>query len=222
MTFASCVAPEAAAEATNAIPCIGAGLRAHGHAVIDNWLPDGLVTDLAHTCRSLAVNRGLKPAGIGQGALRMEDERYRRTAMRWIEPPLTGAEETWLDHCGRLKTWLNEHLLLGLFDFECQYSVYPVGGYYRRHVDRFVADDRRTVSCVLYLNEEWVAADEGALRLYTDTDAVDPLLEVLPTRGRLVAFLSDRFPHEVLPTRRERLAIAGWFRRRALGLPFER
>jgi hypothetical protein len=35
--------------------------------------------------------------------------------------------------------------------------------------------------------------------------------------GTLVVFLSDRFPHEVLPARRERLSLAGWFRRRSLG-----
>ena len=41
--------------------------------------------------------------------------------------------------------------------------------------------------------------------------------DVLPRGGTLVVFLSDRFPHEVLPARRERLSLAGWFRRRSLG-----
>jgi SM-20-related protein len=39
---------------------------------------------------------------------------------------------------------------------------------------------------------------------------------VLPQGGRLVAFLSDRFEHEVLPARRERMSFTGWFRRRSL------
>jgi SM-20-related protein len=30
-----------------------------------------------------------------------------------------------------------------------------------------------------------------------------------------VCFLSERFEHEVLPATRERLSIAGWFRRRS-------
>ena len=34
--------------------------------------------------------------------------------------------------------------------------------------------------------------------------------------GRLVAFLSDRFEHEVLPATRERMSFTGWFRRRPL------
>src|SRR2546421_26403 len=78
---------------------------------------------------------------------------------------------------------------------------------------RFRDDDARMLSCVLYLNDAWTAADGGALRIYlSPTDVCD----VLPVGGTLVCFLSDRYEHEVLPATRERLAITGWFRRRSL------
>jgi SM-20-related protein len=67
------------------------------------------------------------------------------------------------------------------------------------------------LSCVLYLNDGWRAEDGGALRLYLPTRHCD----VLPRAGTLVAFLSERFEHEVLPAQRERLSLTGWFRRRA-------
>ena len=35
-----------------------------------------------------------------------------------------------------------------------------------------------------------------------------------PEGGSLVVFLSAELPHEVLPASRERMSIAGWFRRR--------
>ena len=35
---------------------------------------------------------------------------------------------------------------------------------------------------------------------------------VQPFYGRFVVFLSERFPHEVLPTTSTRYSIAGWFR----------
>jgi hypothetical protein len=38
----------------------------------------------------------------------------------------------------------------------------------------------------------------------------------MPVGGRLVAFVSERFEHEVLPGRRERMSFTGWFRRRSL------
>jgi SM-20-related protein len=37
---------------------------------------------------------------------------------------------------------------------------------------------------------------------------------VAPVGGTLVAFLSERFHHEVLPARRERYSLTGWFTRR--------
>jgi SM-20-related protein len=37
---------------------------------------------------------------------------------------------------------------------------------------------------------------------------------VSPCAPTLVAFLSERFEHEVLPARRERLSLTGWFGRR--------
>ena len=39
--------------------------------------------------------------------------------------------------------------------------------------------------------------------------------DVLPEGGTLVCFLSQRFWHEVLPARRERLSLTGWFRGRS-------
>jgi SM-20-related protein len=36
--------------------------------------------------------------------------------------------------------------------------------------------------------------------------------KVTPLMGTLVLFLSEDFPHEVLPATRDRYAIAGWYR----------
>jgi len=38
--------------------------------------------------------------------------------------------------------------------------------------------------------------------------------DVLPHLGTLALFLSDRYWHEVLPARRPRFAVTGWFRTR--------
>jgi SM-20-related protein len=184
--------------------------------VVDDWLSPELIDGLAHTCRSLADNGALASAGVGQGDFRVEDPRYPITEIRWIEASLTGAAADWLAHLNALWAHLNEHALLGLVDCECHYACYPVGGYYLRHFDRFLTDDSRTVSCVLYLDEDWRLEDGGVLRIHRP-DAATAALDILPARGRFVAFLSDRFEHEVLPTQRPRHSIAGWMRRRLLG-----
>jgi SM-20-related protein len=119
-----------------------------------------------------------------------------------------------------LRRACNRTLTLGLFEFECHYALYPPGASYSRHRDRFRDDDARVLSCVLYLNEDWRSGDGGALRLHLDHK--DPL-DIAPVGGTLVAFLSGAFDHEVLPARRARIALAGWFRRRAAqGIPVGR
>jgi SM-20-related protein len=114
-----------------------------------------------------------------------------------------------------LRLALNNTLWLGLFSFDAHYALYPPGAFYRRHRDQFrgsaASSDVRVISCAIYLNENWTLADGGALRIYDGQRA----REVPPAAGTLVCFLSERFEHEVLPATRERLALTGWFRRRA-------
>eukprot|EP00908_Phaeocystis_cordata_P002941 Transcript_13185.p1 GENE.Transcript_13185~~Transcript_13185.p1 ORF type:complete len:145 (+),score=24.62 Transcript_13185:369-803(+) len=100
---------------------------------------------------------------------------------------------------------------------EATYVVYPEGGYYKRHIDGVVGDPqgsgRRCVSFICYLNEPgWTAKDGGALRVYDDADCERLCAyDLLPESGSLVLFDSKRVWHEVLPTRRERPCLVGWF-----------
>jgi SM-20-related protein len=104
--------------------------------------------------------------------------------------------------------------LLGLFELEAHLAVYPPGSFYRRHLDQFPGVGERTVTTILYLNQDWIQPGGGQLRLYTGPVDQRRYEEVLPLGGRLVTFLSARFLHEVLPARRDRLSITGWFKKR--------
>ena len=133
--------------------------------------------------------------------------------MRWIDPATaTRAEQALLARLERLRVALNRSLQLGAFDLELQWALYPPGAHYARHLDAFRGDRAQVVSLVLYLNEAWQPCDGGALRLHLGADTQR---DVAPLAGTLVAFLSDRFEHEVLPANRERFSLAGWLRRRA-------
>jgi SM-20-related protein len=109
-----------------------------------------------------------------------------------------------------LRINLNRHLFLGLFDYECHYAYYPPGAFYRKHVDAFKGDTNRILSAVLYLNPIWEPQDGGELVLYSNQEEL--LESILPSYGKLVLFLSQDFPHEVLPVSKSRYSIAGWFR----------
>ena len=186
-----------------------------GLAIIDDFLPPALVAELAAEARDLWTRGGFQDAGIGQGENFQHNATIRTDRIRWLNPAAaTPAQRRFLTTLEGLRLAINRALFLGLFEFEGHLAIYPAGAYYRKHLDQFRDADQRIVTLILYLNAAWREADGGHLRLYTDpSDEVRQEL-VLPIAGRLVCFLSDRFPHEVLPARRERLSLTGWFRKR--------
>lgn len=182
-----------------------------GFAVERGFLPAQLVASLRTRLGELEAAGRFRAAAVGAGPERAVRPAVRGDRLCWLDPPLVAAEADLLARCESLRSALNAALTLGLFDLECQYAIYPPGGAYVRHLDRSSAGAERVLSVLLYLNEGWTADDGGALRLYTGSGT----LEVLPESGTLVIFESARFEHEVRPARRERLSVAGWFRRRA-------
>jgi SM-20-related protein len=186
-------------------------LADHGWSQQNIFLPEALTRELAEDCRQRALTGQLTPAATGRGAGAQVRETIRGDAIQWVEPGQGSAIDRYLEIMEGLRQGLNQTLYLGLESFETHFACYPVGAYYRRHMDRFSDDDRRTVSTVLYLNSAWLPEDGGELRLYLPDERVH---DVLPTGGALVVFLSAQVPHEVLPARRERLSLTGWFRRR--------
>ena len=199
---------------SSAIDRICAGIADQGYAVVPEFLPTTAVAALAADARQREAAGLFSTARVGRGAERDAQPDIRGDRILWLDQT---SPDTPLHPCWQaldvLRTTLNQTLLLGLFSFEGHYAIYPAGAFYRRHRDRFRHDDARVLSCALYLNDGWSVQDGGALRIHFENGT---RRDVLPTGGTLVCFLSERFEHEVLPATRERLALTGWFRRRAM------
>lgn len=192
---------------------ICAAIEQRGWAVCAAFMPESQIAALRAEARRRDAAGEFHAAGIGRGASRVERRDIRGDRILWLDERAPGGAEVPLwAALTTLRAALNEMFFLGLDSFEGHYAVYPPGAFYRRHRDRFRDDDARVISCVLYLNEHWSHEDGGALRLHLDPAARD----ILPMGGTLVCFAADRFEHEVLPSARERLAVAGWLRRRPL------
>lgn len=131
----------------------------------------------------------------------------------WLSEPELDAEQVLLGKLEELRVAFNRELMAGLEDFQGHFALYPPGTAYARHSDQLVGTDVRAISTALYLNDNWQDDDGGVLRIYTGGASHQ---DVLPVGGRLVAFLSDRFEHEVFPARRDRMSFTGWYRRRPL------
>jgi SM-20-related protein len=179
--------------------------------VVDGFVDAGLLRELRERCLELQSTGALRPAMVGRNA-KLAPE-VRGDFISWLQQPKRDAEQSLLTKLDLLRTSLNRALMTGLEDFEGHFAVYPRGSAYARHFDRLAGSDLRAISAALYLNEGWSEADGGQLRMYLGGGRSE---DVLPEGGRLVAFLSDRFEHEVLPASRERMSFTGWFRRRSL------
>jgi SM-20-related protein len=198
-------------------------LRDHDACWIADWPDTALRDALRDDLHRLQSTDQLAPAAIGRRDGRALRNDIRNDATCWLDDPRCGdPARTLLARFDALRTILNRRLLLGLTDCEAHYAVYPAGGGYARHRDRFRDNDARVVSWVTYLNADWGKNDGGALRLYLDNndpesnhleskDSRSTIIDLPPLGGSL-CFLSE-LEHEVLPTRRERLSIAAWFRR---------
>lgn len=187
-------------------------LATHGWSQQAIFIPTDLTTELAKECHQRAQQGQLKRAAVGRGQEASVQEHIRGDHIQWLELGQHAAIDRYLGLIEQLRQAINQTLFLGLEDFESHFTFYPAGAFYQKHLDRFRDDDRRTVTCVAYLNEHWLANQGGELRMHLDNQRVH---DVLPQAGTLMVFMSGQWPHEVLPATRDRLSITGWLRRRA-------
>jgi SM-20-related protein len=194
------------------LPGIVAGLAERGWQVQAGFLPAGLVAALRAETLAREGGGSFHAAGVGSGHAQVVAE-LRGDRILWLDDgDPNPAVQAYLAAMEALREAVNRALFLGLFELEAHFAAYPAGAGYRRHLDRFRDDDRRTLTAIVYLNQDWASADGGLLRFWPE-ETGDPL-DILPAGGTLVTFLSERFWHEVLPARRQRLALTGWFKRR--------
>lgn len=188
---------------------IARDLQEKGFSISPCALPFSLAEDLGAHLHSMPEFK-FEQAGIGRDQAHSLNNFVRTDEICWI----TGESEAgqrWLNWTGQLQQYLNRRLFLGLFSFESHFAHYSPGDFYKRHLDAFKGQANRVLSVVVYLNRGWQPHEGGELVLYLN-DEDQQGIKVTPTFGTVAVFLSEEFPHEVLPATRDRFSIAGWFR----------
>jgi SM-20-related protein len=194
-------------ELTSQLNILADQIADNGYAVIDDFLSNEEIDSILAL---QGFKNGLlqfKKAGIGKNQDKQINEAIRGDYIQWIDP--NNAEPPLLTYLDRLKqviAFVNQSLFLSLKDCEVHQTIYPIGSFYKRHLDQFKKDDHRKLSVICYLNKDWKEADGGQLRMFIGHESKD----ILPVAGRLVCFRSDLLEHEVLPATRERLSLTGW------------
>lgn len=182
-------------------------LATRGYAIVDQFLSQSDVKAIVLLDDFREAFGQFKKAGIGKEHQHHINEGVRGDYIQWIDKGTAPAPLlSYLKKLEELMTFLNRTLYLSLKDYEIHMTVYPIGSFYKRHLDQFRKDDHRKLSVICYLNEDWKEEHGGQLRLYLPEGPLD----VLPVAGRLICFRSDVIEHEVLPSTRARLSLTGW------------
>jgi SM-20-related protein len=190
---------------------IASGLATRGWYVGESIFTDVLAHQLGERARLLEGTYRLQAAHVGRGDGTRANTQLRNDDTHWLESsPDETSEHDAMVAVHALRAYLNEALFLGAGRAELHFARYAPGAFYRTHRDRFRDDDARMVSLVFYLNDAWSSESGGRLVLYTDDNSGSVETRVDPAVGTMVCFLSDRFPHEVLPALRERYSLTGW------------
>tara|TARA_R110000744_G_scaffold371817_1_gene483064 strand:+ start:1174 stop:1875 length:702 start_codon:yes stop_codon:yes gene_type:complete len=197
----------------NRIGAISGDIATQGWSWQPDFLPDALAAALRAEIFARDAERELTMAGIGREDAFQLDRSVRLTRISWMDGS-SAAQRAFFDWTEQLRQSLNRTLLIGLFDFEACFAVYPEGGFYDRHLDSFEGARNRVMSLVVYLNEDWTNAKGGALVIWperaSETDA--PAARLLPLGSGVAFMLSETVPHAVEVTHARRYAIAGWWR----------
>ncbi|MFT7002928.1 MAG: SM-20-related protein [Sulfurimonas sp.] len=177
-----------------------------GYIVIQNAISKNLSHSLLKDAK---IENNFKRAGISSSPSVKIDTSRRRDKIHWLDDDGSVRSE-FLAFTDGLKEHLNRTLFLVLTYYESHYAIYNTGDFYETHLDAFKNSVNRIVTTVYYLNDGWREGDGGELVIYNESNEF--LIKVVPEADTLVVFLSERFPHEVLPAKRKRYSIAGWFR----------
>ena len=180
-------------------------LSTQGYFVWDDFLTQEEVVALRD-----CIPENWKKARIGRNDDVAREATIRSDKIQWERRDMGEPASLFLDKMAQIRLEATQAFFLGLFEYEAHFAKYEKGDFYQKHLDCFKGNENRRLTTVFYMNDEWSEEDAGELVVYDLKD--NHIATIPPKGGRLLVFLSEQFPHEVLPTNTERFSIAGWFR----------
>ncbi|MGE3975245.1 MAG: 2OG-Fe(II) oxygenase [Bdellovibrionales bacterium] len=174
------------------------------HCIVPDFFSIEETNTFSEALKVLQSSGDFQKARVGRNSETQLQETVRGDQICWMnsEEPLFAS---YFKKMELVRNAINEKLFLGAYSLDAHFVSYEAGA----HRDAFSAGDSRLLSTVCYLNEDWKDSEGGQLKLYLE----NKIVEVFPQSGTMVCFFSQTQEHEVLPATRERLSIAGWFKR---------
>lgn len=155
-------------------------------------------------------NKQFKLATVGN-VHNQQNTNIRQDIISWIEDKdkSNQAVYDYLHHMQAFQQEVNQELFLSLKEFECHFAQYDKGGFYKKHLDSFKLNNKRQITTITYLNENWNTNNGGELKIYLPENKH---VSIQPIAGTTIFFISTTIEHEVLPAYSRRRSITGWFK----------
>lgn len=185
-------------------------LENQGWCVAEQVYSDEFCSQVVTHLNELLAQAEFHSAAVGKKLDKTVDKSIRKSEICWIDHWQAIDELSLLKRdLEHIMDEVKNYFLLSLKRFESQFAVYPIGGYYKKHLDQLRKSPHRQLSHILYLND---CNEGGELVLYDRNNKLKIAQVIRPKKGQCVAFLSAQIYHEVLPVKDKRLSITTWFR----------
>lgn len=196
--------------------CLENDLRHKGLACYDGVIEENVLQSLWQEAHELFEADEFDAAEIKAFGSGKRVAQIRGDWVYWLpDSPQTQVQNQIAASFAILQQHLNRTCFLGIDHVNLHYACYPIGSFYKKHIDQPKGKSDRIVTVILYLNPNWQKGDGGELKVYP-SQAGEEVQIIEPLWGRLVFFLSDVFAHEVLLCQKPRLSLTGWLRKRGL------
>ena len=202
----------------------------YNYCVVDGFHDLSACRLMRDELRAMSAADQMSPGKLGDpagGLVDPSDTSWRSDMMVWLE-----GTEPCVTHCG---TYMRDRLdvfvqkLAAIVEMgsprhtwhvqrrsKMMCTLYPGSGtHYVKHYDNPHRANKRVLTAILYLNEDWTPEDGGCVRLGAPDQAMEDstrFVSIAPLMGRALFFWSDnRCPHEVAPAWSNRYAVTVWY-----------
>ena len=182
-------------------------LNNKSYAILDDFLPPKALHEILNYAKNKLEFGEMRDAKIGTKSDQVVYHQ-RGDKILWLENPHpVDCLNDYFNILNNLLTLINRSFYLSLKRFESMIAYYPIGSFYKKHLDQHQNSPHRQISCILYLSP-WTS-NGGELLL----DLKGENLTIEPIQNRFICFLSSEVPHEVMPVRAgERFSLTSWLR----------
>ena len=134
---------------------ISAEIYQNSYVIINDFIDEEFRKALLIEQTELLDKGMFRHAAVGKGGQKQVRTEIRSDEVLWMDQEnLSPLQAAYWEKIEQIRQVLNQRCFLGLRSFEGHFARYPIGSFYKKHLDQFHAVPHRVVTVIVYLNED--------------------------------------------------------------------